>query len=193
VPHGWIGDLGDGTSLFSAWVDFDENGPFDFVNGPDRVPVEEALAWARRYAERITVRVGDEHFTAGEVAVEGRPTWDDRIAAFPPEPAAHESGGPQWYVEASTGWYREDREAVLTRLSRALRADARATEEAQELSDNQITVTFAVQADTRLAAQEEASRIMRDAWAASDTEAIPGHDFDLPGMLVTPDPPSSEL
>ena len=64
MPLAWVGDNGQGG--FSAWVDFDDPGPFSYRQGPNDVPLADALLWARRQAARVILRVGDVHYSAGE-------------------------------------------------------------------------------------------------------------------------------
>jgi hypothetical protein len=93
-------DLGEnGAALFSASVTFDENGPFDHMNGPDRVSSHEAVAWARRHAERITVRLGDVLYTAGEVPIAGLPDWAEEVRA---DPRAMEVSLTAWTATGTT-------------------------------------------------------------------------------------------
>ena len=61
------------SGLFSAHIDGSA-----LVDGPDAVPIEDALAWARERAERIVVRVdrhGEQEFSAGREPVGSLPPW----------------------------------------------------------------------------------------------------------------------
>ena len=73
MARAYVGDDGDGQ--FSADVECDEGGPFSFVIGPRGVGPDEAIAWARRRAERVTVRVGEDFYSAGSEAVRDLPSW----------------------------------------------------------------------------------------------------------------------
>ena len=116
-----VGDMGDGRH-FSASVDYDEPGPFSFMLGPDFVEAREALAWARPHARRVTIRVGEVFYTAGDEPVQNLPEWED----VGPEPAGArgERGAPvAWQVEAHVNCIRRDGIDVAARLADALRAE----------------------------------------------------------------------
>jgi hypothetical protein len=102
MARAYVGDGGDGR--FSAYVDCDEDGPFSFVHGPTGVGPDEAIASARRRAERVTVRLGVDFYTAGSEAVRDLPSWlghdDDR--KLPSDPAADLS---DWQVRGARGGF----------------------------------------------------------------------------------------
>lgn len=65
--------------LFTAHVEA-LDVPNGFIRGPYRVPVEEAVAWARALAPEVVVRVfapegQPTHFSAGERTTAGRRSW----------------------------------------------------------------------------------------------------------------------
>jgi hypothetical protein len=183
MPRAYVGDDGDGR--FSAHVDCDEDGPFSFVLGPTGVGPEEAITWARGRAERVTVRVGSDFYTAGSEAVRDLPTWrghgDDR--ELPAESAADVS---DWQVEGRTGWFRDDASEVARAIARRLDDDARARDVAHGVTKTGFRVTFAIRAASIVGARELASELLRAAWSASKIDAVPGDDYDVSSITVTP-------
>jgi hypothetical protein len=183
MPRAYVGDDGDGR--FSAYVDCDEDGPFSHVNGPTGVGPEEAITWARRRAERVTVRVGGDFYTAGSEAVRDLPSWqghgDDR--ELPSEPAADLS---DWHVEGRTGWFRDDASKVALAIARRLDDDARARDVAHGVTKTGFHVMFAIRATSIVGARELASELLRAAWSASRIDAVPGDDYDASSITVTP-------
>jgi hypothetical protein len=143
MPRAYVGD--DGDRRFSAAVDCDEDGPFSFVLGPTGVGPEEAITWARRRAERVTVRVGSDFYTAGLEAVRDLPSWpghgDDR--ELPSESAADFS---DWQVEGRTGWFRDDASDAARAIARRLDDDARARDVAHGVTKTGFHVMFAIRA-----------------------------------------------
>jgi hypothetical protein len=168
MPLGRVADDGNGA-LFFAHVEFDEPGPFSHVNGPDDVSAEEAVAWARRHAERVIVRVGDTHYSAGEQPVDGLEPWPLGL----------------WRAVASTGWYRSDRSDVVRALASNVEKNQRARDVASGVDDVGFEVAFTVAAASAVEANEVAAEIVREAWAAAGIDAVPGDDFDAAGVSVT--------
>jgi hypothetical protein len=185
MARAYVGDGGDGR--FSAHVECDEDGPFSHVGGPTDVGPEEAIAWARRRAERVTVRVGVDFYTAGSEAVRDLPSWpghgDDRELLS--EPAADLS---DWHVEGRTGWFRDDASDVARAIARRLDDDARARDVAHGVTKTGFRVTFAIRAGSIVRAREVASEVLRAAWSGSSIEAVPGDDYDVSSVSVTPSP-----
>jgi hypothetical protein len=190
MPRAYVGD--DREGRFSAHVDCDEDGPFDFVLGPTGVGPEEAIAWARRRAGRVTVRVGGDFYTAGSEAVRDLPTWrghgDDR--ELPSESAADFS---DWQVEGRTGWFRDDASDAAQAIARRLDDDARARDVAHGVTKTGFHVMFAIRAASIVQARELASELLRAAWSASKIEAVPGDDYDVSSISVTPSPRAAPL
>jgi hypothetical protein len=124
MPRAYVGDGGDGR--FSAHVEYDEDSPFSYVEGPTGVGPEEAIAWGRRHAERVTVRVGVDFYSAGAEPVRNLPGWsghgDDRELSS--EPAADLSG---WEVEGRTESVPR-RQARLPRRAKVAAGLARAAD-----------------------------------------------------------------
>jgi hypothetical protein len=185
MARAYVGDGGDGR--FSAHVECDEDGPFSFVLGPTGVGPEEAIAWARGRAERVTVRLGVDFYTAGSEAVRDLPSWpghdDDRELSF--EPAADLS---DWQVEGRTGWFRDDASEAARAIARRLDNDARATDVAHGVTKTGFRVTFAIRAASIVEARELASELLRAAWSASRIDAVPGDDYDVSSVTVTQSP-----
>jgi hypothetical protein len=122
----YVGDDRDGR--FSAHVECDEDGPFSHVDGPTGVGPEEAIAWARRRAERVMVRVGLDFYTAGSEPVRDLPSWpgprNDRESPIEPADLS------DWQVEARTVWFRDDAPDVARAIARRLDDDARKSSDA---------------------------------------------------------------
>ena len=179
----YVGDRGDGR--FSADVDCDEDGPFSHVNGPTDVGPEEAIAWARRRAKRVIVRVGADFYTAGSEAVRGLPSWPGHgdHCESPSEPAADLS---DWHVEGRTGWFRDDASDAARSIARGLQDDARARDVAHGVTQTGFRVTFAIRAASIVRARELASELLQSAWSGSKIDAAPGDDYDASSVTVTP-------
>jgi hypothetical protein len=183
VAVAWVGDNGQGA--FSAWVDYDDPGPFSYRHGPSDVPLADALFWARAQSPRVILRVGDVHYSAGEEQAGGKPVWTHEVAT--PASAAGNTGSiVGWRVDARVCWFRVDREAVAMELTRAIERDPRAADAAMTLRVPEFSVRFALRARSELDAHELASEILQSAWSALDAHADPGEDFDGPSMSVTP-------
>jgi hypothetical protein len=179
MPLGRVADDGDGVRFF-AHVEFDEPGPFSFVQGPEDVGAAEAVGWARSHARRVIIRIGGTHYSAGEEPVAGLAPWDgepvERERA-PGEPVA-------WRVVAGTGWYRSDRADVARALAAGVEGNQRAGRVASVVTEVGFDVAFTVVAASEVEANELASAIMRAAWAATGIVAAPG-DFDAAGVTLT--------
>jgi hypothetical protein len=151
----YVGDDGDGR--FSAHVECDEDGPFSHVDGPTGVGPEEAIAWARRHAQRVTVRVGVDFYTAGSDPVRDLSSWpgarDDRESPFEPADLS------DWQVEGRTGWFRDDASDVARAIARRLDDDARARDVADGVTRTGFSLTFAIRAASIVAARELASEL----------------------------------
>jgi hypothetical protein len=180
VAVAWVGD--DGEGAFSAHVEYDEPGPFCLLNGPTEVTLEEALAWARGRAERVILRIGDVHYNAGVERAPNLPSWPS-TAERAPRPATT-GQAVAWSVQARTGWYRRDRDAVARRLAQAVGDDARAADATQAVDELGFSVSFTVWAPSELEAHEMASGVARDAWATARIMAEPGEDFDVSSIVV---------
>lgn len=65
---------------FSAHVEYDVGGRWEFEDGPQDVDIDEALAWCRERAAKVVVQwfgpEGTTHASAGEVPVAGAPSWE---------------------------------------------------------------------------------------------------------------------
>jgi hypothetical protein len=180
--------MGDEKS-FSAHVEYAESdGPFSFMNGPEFVDAGEAVAWARRHARRVVVRVGTAFFSAGEEPYRDTPAWRGRVSG-----QGNEGVGPvrRWQVEASTAWFPSDTLGVAERLAEALRSEAGAAEVGFGRTETGFRVTFAVSGSTAVDANETASRMLRTAWAATGIQATPGDDFDASSIHVREAPPAA--
>jgi len=185
MARAYVGDGGDGR--FSAHVECEEDGPFSHVVGPTGVGPEEAIAWARRRAERVTVRVGVDFYTAGSEAVRNLPSWpgQDHDRELLSEPGGHLS---DWQVEGRTGWFRDDASEVARAIARLLDDDTRARDVAQGVTKTGFRVTFAIRAASIVRARELASELLRAAWSGSRIYAVPGDDYDVSSVTVTPLP-----
>jgi hypothetical protein len=183
----YVGDDGDGR--FSADVECDEDCLFSHVDGPTGVGPEEAIAWARRHAERVTVRVGVDFYTAGSEAVRDLPSWPGHgnNRELPSEPA-HLS---DWQVEGRTGWFRDDASDVARANARRLTATP-ARDVAHGVTKTGFRVTFAIRAGSIVRARELASELLRAAWSAARIDAVPGDDYDASSVTVTPSPGATQ-
>lgn len=183
MPRAYVGD--DGHGRFSAYVDCDEDGPFSHVEGPTGVGPEEAITWARGRAERVTVRVGSDFYTAGSEAVRDLPSWQGHgnDQEPPSEPAADLS---DWQVEGRTGWFRDDASEVARAIAMRLDDDARARDVEHGVTKTGFRVTFAIRAASIVRARELASELLLGAWSASRFDALPGDDYDVSSVTVTP-------
>jgi hypothetical protein len=184
MTRAWVGDLENGRG-FSAYVDYGGEGPFTALPGPDGVPLEEALGWARANSERVSVRLGDTHYSAGRQAIESLPVW---TGADPDPLPAQRHGRPSSFaVEARTAWSRSDRDGVAQRLASAV-ADQPGVVGASAVSRKQgFSVLFEVTSPSLQAAREDAFVAIRTAWHSSGIEARPGEDWDLTSLSVSPD------
>jgi hypothetical protein len=182
MPVAWVVDNGRGG--FSAWVDYDDPGPFSYTQGPSDAPLADALFWAHRQAARVILRVSDVHYSAGEERAGGKPVWTQDVG---PATAAANNAGPivAWRVDAGMAWFRADRETVATALAEVIAQDRRAGDAAMTLAVPDFSVRFTLRARSELAANKVASEILQTAWAALDVEANPGDDFDLTSISVT--------
>ena len=179
-------DLGDGR--FSAFVDYDDPGPFSLMPGPEFVEAREAVAWARRHAPRVVIRVEDVLYSAGEASVPGLPEWPGLgEAPEDTQPGGLEKAVP-WRAEARTAWFRGDGIEVARRLAHAVHSERHACEVAYEPTQTGFRVTFTVHAPSIVAAGETASRALRGAWKATDIKATPGADYDVPSLTIRPYP-----
>jgi hypothetical protein len=182
-----VTDLGDGKH-FSASVDYDEPGPFSFMHGPEFVEAREAVAWARRHAPRVVIRVRDVLYSAGEESVPGLSEWPG-LSDAPEETQTRGVEKPvPWRAEARTAWFRGDGIEVASRLAHAVGSEPQVGEIASEPTLTGFRVTFTVHAPSIVAAGEKASRALRSAWKATDIEATPGDDYDVPSLTVRPCP-----
>lgn len=187
MPRGSVTDLGDGK-LFSAAIDYEEPGPFSFMHGPEFVEAHEAVAWARRHARRVVIRVGGVSYSAGEESVPGLREWPG-LGEAPDEAETRGLEKPvPWRAEARTAWFRPDGIEVAGRLARAVRSELRASELAYEPTQTGFRVTFTVHAPSIVAARETASWALRSAWKATDTRPTPGDDYDVPSLTLRPYP-----
>jgi hypothetical protein len=183
MPVAWVGDNGQGA--FSAWVDYDDPGPFSFRLGPSDVPLADALYWARQQAARVILRVGNVHYSAGEEQAGRKPVWT--LDVGPPASPADSAGSiVGWRVDAGTAWFRPDREVVARRLAKAIERDPRAADVATTLRVPGFSVRFTLRARSKLGANKVASEILQTAWVALDVQAEPGEDFDVPHLSVAP-------
>ena len=179
-------DLGDGR--FSAFVDYDEPGPFSLMPGPEFVEAREAVAWARRHASRVVIRVEDVLYSAGEESVPGLPEWPG-LGEAPEETQTRGLAKPvPWRAEARTAWFRGDGIEVASRLAHAVHSEPQAGEVAYEPTQTGFRVTFTVYAPSIVAAGEAASMALRSAWKATDIKATPGDDYDVPSLTIRPYP-----
>jgi hypothetical protein len=182
MARAWVAEMPRGEG-FSAFVDFGECWPFAMLPGPDRVTIEEALGWARAHSDRVSVRLGDTHYSAGRQAIRLLPAW----TGADPEARPAERGGRRrlFRAEVRTGWYREDRADVARRLADAVAAQDGALESSHELRERGFSVRFLVVSASLAAAQEDSLDVIRSAWEACGIDARPGDDFDGSGLQVT--------
>jgi hypothetical protein len=178
----WVGD--DYYGRFSAHVEYDEPGPFCFMNGPCETTVGEAVAWARGHARRVYVRLGDRHFSAGDEPIKDLPPW--RPPAEPQlESAATESSVRRpWTIAARTGWYRPDAADVSCRLAEAVNRDSRAADAVGTTTECGFEVVFTVRASARVDANEIASLVVRRAWTSLVIHPPPGDDYDVSSIQI---------
>jgi hypothetical protein len=181
-----VTDLGDGR--FSAFVDFDEPGPFSLMPGPEFVEAPEAVAWARRHAARVIIRVGDVLYSAGEELVPGLGEWPGLGEAYEETQTRGLEKPVPWRAEARTAWFRGDGIEVARRLAHAVHSEPQAGEIAYESTQTGFRVTFTVHGPSIVAAGETASRALRGAWMATDIKATPGADYDVPSLTIRPYP-----
>jgi hypothetical protein len=180
----WVGENNYGR--FSAHVEYDEPGPFGFMIGPHDATAGEAVAWARHRAPRVYMRLGDQHFSAGDEPIDGLAPWRPPAEAQP-EVAATESSGPRRFtVAAGTVWFRPDRSEVARRLAEAVNRDPRAAGAVAATTKHGFEVIFTVLASSRVDANETASFVVRRAWAGLNIDATPGDDYDLSSIQATP-------
>jgi hypothetical protein len=88
------------TGTFSVhW----EAGGREWEQGPEEVPVEEAIAWARRHAEVVQVRVGADEipFSAGDRQPAGEvlPEWPAEGMVVRPRPIGTPHDGSEQVVD----------------------------------------------------------------------------------------------
>lgn len=166
MPTGWIADDGEGGAW--AYVEQDVSGPFTTLNGPAGVSVEEAIAWARRHADRIFVRIGGKTFSAGVQRAPDLPSWPDA----------------EWRVEATSGWFRSDGATVAGRLAEKVQADARASDVEHSGDPRTIQVAFTLLSAGEVEANEIAFDVIRTAWQASGIVAEK-RDFDASAISVS--------
>jgi hypothetical protein len=70
-------------AVFNAHIEYDVGGTWAFEDGPERVAIEEALAWARERADKLVVQWfgpdGTTHASAGTIPVGDGPPWEPRV------------------------------------------------------------------------------------------------------------------
>jgi hypothetical protein len=163
-------------------VEYDEPGPFSFVDGPESVSAQEAIDWARRHAQRVSVRVGEVTYSAGIEPLPGLPEWADGPSTPVQEPDDAEPA--LWQAEGRTAWSRPDLADVASRLADAVRAELGGGTVREVTSKYGFRVTFILTAPSAVAAREAASGTLRRAWTATGIDAIPGDDFDLTSVTA---------
>ena len=184
MTRAWVADLENGRG-FSAYVDYGGEGPFVALPGPDGVPLEEALGWARANSERVSVRLGNIHFSAGRQAIESLPAW---TGADPdPRPAQRHGQPSRFAVEARTAWFRGDRPAVAHRLAAAVANQPGVVGGTAVSRKHGFSVLFKVTSPSLQAAREDAFDAIRHAWRTSGIEGRPGEEWDLSSLSVSPD------
>jgi len=184
MTRAWVGDLENGRG-FSAYVEYGGEGPFTALPGPDGVPLEEALGWARANSERVSVRLGNTHYSAGRQPIESLPVW---TGADPdPRPAQRHGRAGSFAVEARTAWSRSDRDDVAQRLAAAVASQPGVVGATAESRKHGFSILFKVTSPSLQAAREDAFVAIRNAWHSSGIEARPEEDWDLPSLSVSPD------
>lgn len=145
---------------------------------------DEALSWARAHADRVSVRVGNTHFSAGAAPIGHLPEWPG------PEPRARhhaEADEPRpWRIEARTGWYRPDIAEVAARLVEALTSDPTTSDTTHTVGERWFSVSFTVVCPSLLGAKEASFEVLRGAWASTQVVATPGIDYDVSSVQVWP-------
>ncbi len=184
VPMAWV--VGESPESCSAYVVIDPSRPFGALQGPDDVHLTEAIAWARRHADAIQVRVGDDtHRYEARVEDEPRepreppPIESDTIRP----PREHET--TLWRVEARTGRYRDDRRDVAIGLTSGVEQQLSVTDVGFSERDRGFSVHFALSAPSELIAHERAFAVLRSAWIACGVTAEAVEEFDLDGVAIT--------
>jgi hypothetical protein len=183
MTRGWVSELGPGQGLFTAQVEYGGSEPFSVLPGPHAVELEEALGWARAYAERVSVRLGGDFYSAGREQIETLPEW---TGPYPdPRPADREGPLLEFRAEAQTAWFRNDRAEVARRLAEALDSLPTTSDVIPVPTQHGFRVGFTVFSPSPAAARELSFRVVREAWKASGIEARGGDDFDADELRVT--------
>jgi anti-sigma B factor antagonist len=177
-----VADAGGGRVVAMAL--YDEPTPFSFTNGPETRTVEEAVAWARRRADRVVVRLGGERFSAGVDPVPDLAPfvpsggWSERPDATPPGSAPAPAPARAWRVRAGTVWHAGDAPEVAARLERALRHEPAVGDVCARAGGRALDVTFRIAAHTAGEAREHAGESLRVGWREVGIEALAGEHFD---------------
>jgi hypothetical protein len=152
--------------------DGDEHG-----EGPGYVSAEEAIAWARRHAPRVLVRIdADTHFSAGELALDDDdgtplPTWPEEGVLLRPRPWGSPLDGSvqeiDWQVRAEIDDPRMLGTSVAEHLEAALSGDPRIHAVHVSASEQRTTIACAFLARNPWIVTLEASRILKAALRAA--------------------------
>jgi hypothetical protein len=172
----------DAEGRYAAHVEYDEPGPFRFLQGPRGADVADAVEWSRRQTPRVLVRIDDRHYSAGTRPIPGTRPWYGEASPSPaaPPPKAKTC----WRVEARTSWSRPDRDAVARRLAAAVADHSAAGRVDARTRANGYAVMFHVFASSELDAHAAASAVLRHAWASLDVLAVAGEDYDVSSISV---------
>lgn len=70
-------------AVFTAHIEYDVGGTWEFEDGPERVALDEALTWSRERAAKVAVQWyspdGEIVSSAGEIPLEGAPAWEGHM------------------------------------------------------------------------------------------------------------------
>lgn len=142
---------------------------------------DEAVAWARRHATSVLVRIGTQLYTAGDESIPGLASWHGTPAAGEPPSGA---ASRDWLARACTRWHGREGEAVADGLAEAIAADGRATDVHGELSGRHVVIAFRLERLSEAEANRVASQLLRDAWRRLGIAALPGKDYDMSTLDV---------
>ena len=79
-PEQWLEEWADDTPRFHGYWDSGTEPGQMLEDGPGWDDAEEAIRWGRERAPKVVVRIGSQHYSAGEEDPEGEgvPRWESR-------------------------------------------------------------------------------------------------------------------